>query len=653
MAARIRLGGALAVLSEDAESKAVRITALEEECTALEEGLNSALQRASDAAAEAQRVSALLSSMERERDDAVSAAAAAAAALAEERSRSQVLQSQNDLLLERLQQLLRDLSLSDERGREATAEASRLARVMGESQSEIRRLFDECAAQRARADAATASLGAALAQEKENCAVLAHAKARKEVHIRGACTSTSGHLHPCPVRMQELLVTALREKGRMFGQVQRLRQAAKPTDPVDNPSPDSKHALPARKASAGKGGLEAGPSSRFSAHRKPSPAASEAPSNPRPTAAAAAAAVKSSRSASPPATHAGNPRPAEPSGGTPASQLRSTLRPRRLSLSARTPSAGPPTAAPANPWGQAPPPPLPSAKPYSPLHYFSRSSSSPQADADCPDPLPMPLNHAPEPSGRELQGQGRALAGMPAPAAAASAQTPDPPTAPPQAPSPAAAPLSGPPAPSASSSSSPCYVPSKAALARLLRPLTRGSPLGVTKESPSDRHPPAAVPLGPSPASSSSAYRVGGAGAVRGRKGAGGSSAGRGTQLGRTPPPRLTARTLATSVPGLRVPGPPIPASATVEAFLCETFGGCSTICGSGEGDVASVPPPTAQQHGLQEEPSPQADAPTLVPVKAGQGQQGSTGRGLLGRLRMGAPRPASNTPPSLGSTEP
>lgn len=181
MAAKIRLGGALALMSAEAEAHAAKISELEEERNALEVSLNEALARAAASSAEAHRVSSQLSSVQHERDAAVAAADAAKTELAEAKRTTAAQQAQHELLVERLQQLLRDLAIADERGRESAAEVARLSKVAQEQQGEIRALFAECASQRARADAATESLGAALAEERERSAALASSKARREV----------------------------------------------------------------------------------------------------------------------------------------------------------------------------------------------------------------------------------------------------------------------------------------------------------------------------------------------------------------------------------------------------------------------------------------------------------------------------------------
>ena len=181
MSARVRVGGALALISSENRARAEQISVLEEERAALETSLNEALARGADAAAEAQRASALVGSLQSERDAALAAAASAQAELSAARAAAATQQSQHELLLERLQQLILDLNIADERARENSAEVVRLTRVSHEQQSEIKSLFDECAVQRARADAAAASLGAALAQERERSAALASSSARKEV----------------------------------------------------------------------------------------------------------------------------------------------------------------------------------------------------------------------------------------------------------------------------------------------------------------------------------------------------------------------------------------------------------------------------------------------------------------------------------------
>ena len=184
MASRIRLGGALALLSDDAHCKANRIKELEAERDALESSLNTALQRTADATAEKNRVTSLLDAMKEERDKAIALASLSKAEVVEVREKAHAQQVQHDVLLERLQQLIRDLAIAEERNREGSADVVRMSRITQEMQGEISVLFEECAAQRARADAASATLSAALAEEKSRNAMLTSTKARKEVRSR-------------------------------------------------------------------------------------------------------------------------------------------------------------------------------------------------------------------------------------------------------------------------------------------------------------------------------------------------------------------------------------------------------------------------------------------------------------------------------------
>ena len=445
---------------------------------------------------------------------------------------------------------------------------------------------------------------------------------------------------------QELLSAALREKGRMFNKVQLMRsQQQLKHDGVRGPE---NLLSPEQSLVPGKGTTRLGGAVASDPRVSRATPKTREPQHSAPL-----------QTASPQAGGSANPRPQSASSGraggsgagavTPASQARSAVVARRLSLGtstlstpsvrasavAATPSGAGSTAVP-NPWGAPPPPLPPSSKPYSPLHYLRHDPPAlPSSPSD--DPLPLPRGQSPPaPTPQMLPlpcaslggGGGSRDARGGAPAAGATdasvsarrqwtggrAPQPDPPAVPPPA-----------------ASASPPVTAAAPALSRLMRPLLR--------RSRADADPKAGGGL---PSSAAVAVpRSHGTPAERPRF---------------SPEPSSRRRHPAAQpslVPGLRRPGsdsahggvavaPRKGAAAAVDDdLLCETLGGCSTITGSGEGaDVASVPPPAAVSSNvaaaaLQQPASGPlaACAATGGGVLVGSGPAESAG-GLLARLR-------------------
>jgi chromosome segregation ATPase len=177
----VRVSGALALLTSEAASNVRQLERTEAERDALEVALNDALARASTASASALQSSTALRLAEQQRADAEASVAALQSELALEKAKSAGLEQQNGILVQRLQSVLHDSVAVEDGRRDGAAEVSRLSCVLEEAQGEIKRLFEECAKQRERADKATSTLTASLADEKDRCAALAAAVAKKEV----------------------------------------------------------------------------------------------------------------------------------------------------------------------------------------------------------------------------------------------------------------------------------------------------------------------------------------------------------------------------------------------------------------------------------------------------------------------------------------
>jgi hypothetical protein len=186
----VRVGGALALLTRDVARKDELLTLAEEERSALEKAANEAQGRAASAVAKVQQLTAALRIAEQERDDARISVTRLEHEVLIQSSKSSSLSQQHDIVVGRLQQVLRDAASAEDDRRNSAVEISRLERVLDEAQGEIKRLFDECARQRDRADRATASLSASLSNEKMRSAALASANVKKEVRAGSSREST-------------------------------------------------------------------------------------------------------------------------------------------------------------------------------------------------------------------------------------------------------------------------------------------------------------------------------------------------------------------------------------------------------------------------------------------------------------------------------